>query len=295
MDKFLKFIKNRWFLFGISFLSLIYVYFLGKVTLLTFTSYPEVENMTTLMIMYVFVNFLFAVLMFFTRKQVPTIITALIIPLESFLLMIVGFGQWHIILPPVAVSAVIFLACGVGESYKTVVGTLFLMMFVVGGLVYSVFLNFGISVNYVLVDQIYEEDQEFDFSQRSRDYLTTSDGRYRLVYYTDTGDNGTVTTYYVEEAFKDEELPFVTYRRVFGCRRVLAVAYENADPAPRWLSDDTLYIDGKTVNMEELFAPPKKGGETEETEETTTKPAPPRITVTEATVPEMTAAEDNAA
>lgn len=289
MDKFLKFIKNRWFLLGISFLSLIYVYFLGKVALLTFTSYPEIENITTLMIMYVFINFLFAVLMFFTRRQVPTIITAAIIPFETFLLMIVGFGQWHVIIPPVAVSAFIFLACGVGESFKTVVGTLYLMMFIVGGLVYSVFLNFGISVSYVLVDQIYGEDQELDYSQRSHDYLTTSDGKYRLVHYDDLSDNGTVTSYYAEEAFKDEEYPFITYRRVFGCRKVLAIAYENANPAPRWVSDSILYIDGKTVDMEELFAPP--ADDEEEPEETTTKAPPTRITITEASAPDMTTEE----
>lgn len=287
MDKFLKFIKNRWFLLGISFLSFIYVYFLGKVALLTFTSYPEVENITTLMIMYVFINFLFAVLMFFTRKQVPTIITAAIIPLEAFLLMIVGFGQWHVIIPPVAVSAFAFLACGVGESFKTVFGTLYLIMFIVGGLVYSVFLNFGISVNYVLVDQLIKEDQEFDYSQRSHDYLTTSDGKYRLVHYDKSSDSGTVTSYYAEEAFKDEEYPFVTYRRVFGCRKVLAIAYENADPNPRWVSDSILYIDGKTVDMEELFAPPSDEEE-EETEETTTKAPPARITVTDASSPDIT-------
>lgn len=281
MDKFLKFLKNKWFLLGISFLSLIYVFFLGKIAQLVFTSYLETENATTLTIMYVFVNFLFAVLMFFTRKQIPTIITAVLIPLEAFVIMIVGFGQWHIIIPPVVVSAVIFLACGVGESFKTVAGTLFLMMFVVGGLVYSVFLNFGISLRYVLADQIYEEDQELDYSARSLDYLISADGRYRLVNYTKERDGLLITEYYVEEAYKDEEYPFVTFRRSFGCRKVLATAYENAAPNPRWVSDDILYIDGKTVEMEELFAPPE-ADEEEETEETTTKAPPARITITEA-------------
>lgn len=280
MDKFLKFIKNKWFLLGISFLSLIYVFFLGKIAQLVFTSYLETENATTLTIMYVFVNFLFAVLMFFTRKQIPTIITAVLIPLEAFVIMIVGFGQWHIIIPPVVVSAVIFLACGVGESFKTVAGTLFLMMFVVGGLVYSVFLNFGISLRYVLVDQIYEEDQELDYSARSLDYLISADGRYRLVNYTKERDGLIITEYYVEESYKDEEYPFVTFRRSFGCRKVLATAYKNAAPNPRWVSDDILYIDGKTVEMEELFAHPE-AAEEEETE-TTTKAPPARITITEA-------------
>lgn len=293
MDKFLKFIKNKWFLLGISFLSLLYVLFLGKMVLLIFTSYLEAENMTTLMIMYVFINFLFAVLMFFTRKQVPTILTAAVVPLEAFALMIVGFGQWHIIIPPVVVSAFIFLACGVAESFKTVAGTLLLMMFVVGGLVYSVFLNFGISLRYVLVDQIYREDQELDYSCRDTEYLISDDGRYRLVTYTMEKDERSVVEYYVEEAYKDEEYPFGTFRRSFGCRKVLAVAYENADPAPRWISDDELYIDGKTVVMEELFAPPAADDEATEAETTTAKAPPARITVTQAGEPE--AAEETTA
>lgn len=285
MDKFLRFIKNKWFLLGISFLSLLYTVFLAKMVQLTFTSCLEAENMTTLMIMYVFVNFLFAVLMFFTRKQIPTIITAIVIPLESFLLMIVGFGQWHIIIPPVVVSAFIFLACGVGEAFKTVAGTLFLMMFVVGGLVYSVFVNFDISLRYVLVDQIYGEDQELEHAVRNTDYLTSGDGRYRLVTYTKDRDGKPVTEYYVEEAFRDEEYPFGIFRRSFGCRKVLAIAYENANPSPKWISNEELYIDGKTVDMEELFTLPKASSEEEETTSTTKAP-PARITVTKQGEPE---------
>ena len=278
MDKLLKFLKIKWFLLGISFLSFLYVFFLGKIAQLIFTCYLETENMATLTIMYVFINFLFAVLMFFTRKQIPTIITAVLIPIEAFVIMIVGFGEWNIIIPPIVVSAVIFLSCGIGESFKTVMGTIFLMMFVVGGLIYSVFLNFGISLRYVMVDQLYGEDQELDYSLRNPDYLTTSDGRYRLVTYSKERNNLTVTEYYVEEAYRDEEYPFALFRRTFGSRKVLATAYENASPNPHWVSDTLLYIDGKTVDVEELFAPPPPVPE--ETAETTTKEPPARITVT---------------
>ena len=160
MDKFLRFIKNKWFLLGISFLSLLYTVFLAKMVQLTFTS--------------------------------------------------------CLIITPVVVSAFIFLACGVGEAFKTVAGTLFLMMFVVGGLVYSVFVNFDISLRYVLVDQIYGEDQELEHAVRNTDYLTSGDGRYRLVTYTKDRDGKPVTEYYVEEAFRDEEYPFGIFRRSFG-------------------------------------------------------------------------------
>lgn len=275
MDKVLKFLKNRWFLLGISFLSFIYVYFLGKIAILVFTCYLEISNFASMMVLYVFINFIFGVLMFFTRKQIPTILSALIVPLETLFIMIAGFGEWYLIIPPVVVSAFVFLSCGAAESFKTVAGTLLLLMFIVGGLVYSVFLNFDISLNYVVTDRVFDysgmpydySQRDFDYSKRKPDYLENSTGEYRVVTYVTEGDEYDVVSYYVEEAFKDEELPFVTFRRVFGCKRVLTTAYANANVTPKWISEDTLTLDGVTFKMEELFAPLI---DEEEEEETTT-------------------------
>ena len=252
MEKVLKVLKNRWFLLGISFLSFIYVLFVGYIVRLTFTCYLEVKNFTSLMALYLLINFLFAVLMFFTRKQIPTIICGIIVPLEVFALLITAFGQWYIIIPPMVVGMFIFLLCGVGESCKTVLGTLFLLMYVVGGLVYSVFLNFGITLFYVVTD-LEGNGAEIDMSQRSSDYLTSTDGTYRLVKYVEDDDDRSVTSYYVELAFEDEEFPFVYCYRVYGCRHVLSTLYDR-DISPRWISDSVLYIDGGKRDMEELFA-----------------------------------------
>ncbi|MDE6579248.1 MAG: hypothetical protein K2K41_01790 [Ruminiclostridium sp.] len=282
MEKVLKFLKNKWFLLGISFLSFIYVYFLGKIVLRAFDSYLETENFSAMMVMYVFVNFIFGVLMFFTRKQIPTVISALIIPLEALLLMIVSFGQWYIIIPPVVVGAVVFLSCGVGESCKTVMGTLLLIMFVAGGLAYSVMSSyFGISLRFVATDLLTDESQDIDFSTRSMDYLVTEDGKYRLVYYVEHKEEHTVTSYYVEEAFKDSEYPYAVFRRTFGCRNVLVTAYER-NVNPKWISNDKLSIDGKILTMEEVFAP-KKDDEAEETTAAEETKKPSRTTAPEVT------------
>ena len=283
MEKFLKFLKNRWFLLGISFLSIIYVLFVANLVRVTFTCYLEIQNFAPLMALYLLINFLFAVLMFFTRKQVPTIICAIIIPIETFVLLITAFGQWFIIIPPMAVGMFIFLLCGVGESCKTVLGTLFLLMFVVGGLVYSVFLNFGISLFYVVTD-MQDNGIEVDMSQRSSDYLISQDGTYRLVKYVDNGDNGrSVTGYYVELASEDEEYPFVYCYRVYGCRHVLSTLYDR-DISPRWVSDKVLFIDGRERDMDELFAEKEKDDDTEDTEDTQNTRKPERTKNTEETV-----------
>lgn len=264
MEKVLKFLKNRWFLLGISFLSFIYVIFVGNLIRVTFTSYLEVNNFAALLTLYLFINFLFGVLMFFTRKQIPTIICAILVPLEAFALLITAFGQWYIIIPPMVVGMFAFLICGVGESCKTVLGTIFLLMFVVGGLVYSVFLNFGISLFYVVSGQL-ETGVEIDLSLRSTDYLMSPDGTYRLVKYVEEEDERSVTSYYVELALKDEEYPFVYCYRVYGCRKVLSTMY-NDGVDPRWISDNVLYIDGRQRNVEELFA--KRDKDEDDTEDT---------------------------
>ena len=274
MEKVLKVLKNRWFLLGISFLSFIYVLFVGNLVRVTFTCYLEVSNFASLMALYLLINFLFGVLMFFTRKQIPTIICAIIVPLEAFALLITAFGQWYIIIPPLVVGMFAFLMCGVGESCKTVLGTLFLLMYVVGGLVYSVFLNFGITLFYVVTD-LEGNGAEIDMSERSSDYLVSQDGTYRLVKYVESDDDRSVTSYYVELAFEDEELPFVYGYRVYGCRHVLSTLYDR-DISPRWISDSVLFIDGRQRDMEELFSekePEKddkddKDGEDKDAEET---------------------------
>ena len=252
MEKVLKVLKNRWFLLGISFLSVIYVLFVGYLVKLTFTCYLEINNFASLMALYLMINFLFGVLMFFTRKQIPTIICAMLLPLEAFALLITAFGQWHIIIPPLVVGMFIFLMCGVGETCKTVLGTLFLLMFVVGGLVYNVFLNFGISLFYVVTD-LEENEMEMDMSLRSSEYLMSTDGTYRLVKYVESGDERAVTSYYVEQALEDEEYPFLYCYRVYGCRKVLSTMYSSG-VNPRWISDTVLYIDGRQRDMEQLFS-----------------------------------------
>lgn len=294
MDKILKVIKNRWFLLGVSFLSFIYVILLFNIAVNTFTCYLEVTNFSAMMVLYVFVNFIFGVIMFFTRKQIPTIITALIIPLLTFVLMIVGFGQWYLIIPPLAVSAVIFLSCGVGEACKTVMGTLLLIMFVVGALAYNIMCEYlNINVYYAATELFTNQDQDIDFSTRSTDYMVTSDGRYRLVRYEEPkGDDKVTVSYYVEEAFKDKEYPFAVCRRVFGCKRVLVTVYRR-DVSPKWLNDKTLSIDGKTIDVEEYLARTKESEQEEEGTGTAETTLPPKETASDTTsVPEETSVSD---
>ncbi len=247
MDKVLKFLRNRWFLLGVSLLSFLYVIFIGYMIRITFCCYIRISNFNSFFALYLFVNFIFGVIMFFTRKQIPTTLCSIIVPIEAAVLLITAFGRWYIVIPPIVVGMLIFILSGAGESFKVVMGTIFMLIMVVGTLVYSLFLNFGISLFYVVTGQ------EVDFSIRSSDYLMSENGTYRLVKYVDENDDRATTIYYVEEASLDEEYPFIYCYRALGCRHVLSTIYAEEQP-PKWVSDDILFIDGKNHSMEELFS-----------------------------------------
>ncbi len=74
--------------------------------------------------------------MLYTRKQFLTKLCSLImLPAMVFPVMIY-FGQWAILIPPLIVSLIIFFLSGYGETAKTVWGTIFLLIYLLGSLVY---------------------------------------------------------------------------------------------------------------------------------------------------------------
>ena len=275
MDKVLEIIKDKRVRFGVSFLSILYVYFVGFMTWLVFAYYIKPTNNVSIFCLYLFVNFMFAAEMVYTRKSIITKICAIIIPFEIFAMLIAGFGQWYIIIPPLVACMIGFFACNLAENCKMVLGTLFLLMYVVGSLAYVTLQNFNISLTYIITGD------DLDMSLRQSGYLESPDGTYRLVTYVKTNHDRTTTSYYVEEAEKDMHFWFVDCYYTHGCQKVLTTVYQN-DLNPSWVSDTELLIDGKIRDIPQMFV------EEEETEEETTTSA-------ETTLAEETAsdAEEN--
>ena len=259
MDKVLEIIKDKRVRFGVSFLSILYVYFVGFMTWLVFAYYIKPTNNASLFSLYLFVNFLLAAEMVYTRKSIITKICAVIIPFEVFAMLIAGFGQWYVIIPPLVACMVGFFACNLPENGKMVLGTLFLLMYVVGSLAYITLQNFNISLTYVITGD------ELDMSLRQSEYLESPDGTYRLVTYVKTNRDRTTTSYYVEEAGRDMHFWFVDCYYTHNCQKVLTTVYQS-DLKPSWVSDTELLIDGKIRDVPELFIQEEESEE----EETTT-------------------------
>jgi len=235
MNKVLTFLTNKWFKFGVSFLSLGYPVFLGFIAWLMMGYYVQPTHSGALFTLFLFINVIFGGIMFFTRKQVVTRMCAMVTPLISFAILIFGFDNWFIIVPPVVVCVLIFFLCGVSETTKTILGTIYLLMYVVGVLVYlTLRMLLG---NITLYD--------VKLSERSTTYNYSPDGLYRLVTYVEPEKDAQRTvSFYLEQTEGDISLPFAECKKVLGCIHINTSAYDR--PAKiEWKDEHTLYIDGR--------------------------------------------------
>ncbi len=247
MDKILEILKNKWVKFGVSFLSLAFPVFILFVDWLSFAYYLEPINGVPLFLLYVLCNVIFGGIMFYTRKQIVTKIVVCITPLLAFLLLIIAFGQWYLIVPPVVICLLTFLACNTNETFKTILGTVYLLMFVVGTLVYLTMLHFNLTVQSLL------EITECDLSKRYGEYDYSTDGSYRLVRYIDNdNEERQSASFYVERTEEDIELPYLKCYKHLGSQKVLVSMYQD-EVTYEWISDTKLLIDGRVKDIEKIF------------------------------------------
>lgn len=293
MNKVIDFFKNKWCKRFFSLFSLAFPAFLAGVDWLAFAYSIEPINPIALFLLYVLVNFIFGGLMFYTRKQIVTRFALCISPLLIFLMMIIDFGNWYLVIPPLAICGVVFLASGAGETLKTVLGTIYLLMFVVGALVYLTLLHFNLTPQTFLPQNL----NYCDLENRTYNYDYSPKGTYRLVTYIDDDNPERVSaTFYVEETENDVELPFMNAYRHFGSLKVLVTVHQDSLKY-EWKSDEELYIDGRLKNIPDLFEQARTpegeeeeekpsgvkkpivfDGETAETEETATGEEEPEVT-----------------
>lgn len=239
MDQLVALFKNVWLKRGVAVLCWGYTGFLIWVAWLNYAYFLEFENPTPLFVLYVFVNIAALGLMIYTRRQVITQINVMLLPVIVFATFLLAFGNWYMILPPLCVVIAIFFISRANETIKTVLGTMYLLMYVVGGAAYiTITLLMGrmslTGVDLTLRDTSYE--------------VMSPDGNYRIVRYVDkpTGERRTAS-YYVEDVTGDAEIPFGSAKRVLGCGWVVTTKYTSRTDSP--VSWTVQTIDGEKIQM----------------------------------------------
>ncbi len=238
MDTLASIFGNVWLKRGMAVLCWGYTGLLVWLAWLNFAYFLEYDNPTSLFVIYVFINVAALGLMIYTRHQVITQINVMIMPLILLVSFILAFGSWYMLLPPICVIVAMFFICRANETLKTVLGTMYLLMFVVGGAAYVAItllmgrLTIFTGVDLTLRDANYEK--------------LSSDEAYRIVRYVDkpNGERRTAS-YYVEDVSGDVDIPFGKAKKVLGCGWVLTTKYSGSEDDPvSWVKTT---IDGERV------------------------------------------------
>ncbi len=251
MDKVVAFFKNVWVKRSVALLCWAYTALIAWVAWLSFAFFFEYENPTSLFVLYLFVNVAALGLMLYTRKQTITKINSMILPLFVFLIVIFAYGNWYFIAPPLAVVVVMFFANNANETFKTVIGTMYLLMYVIGVAAY-------IAID-MLMGPITFTGVELQLRDPDYEVLSPSED-YRIVRYVDepSGDRR-IAAYYIEYTREDEEIPFAYCKKVFGCEHSLSSQYTGkADNPVKWVEvdgEEMLSVEGSIRENPYLVVP----------------------------------------
>ena len=148
-------------------------------------------------------SLIFMVLMIYTREMFVTrLISVTLLPVVFFLLLFnIANQNWILIIPPFIVALVIFFAAGTGETVKVIMGTIYLLLYVLGIVVYVVcnMLLVGSTVETPLdmtltpeatsVYSLYKNDLVHLSEVVDEKNTISPDGRYRF-YLTDVKNSG---------------------------------------------------------------------------------------------------------
>ncbi|MCL2637320.1 MAG: hypothetical protein FWD48_03020 [Oscillospiraceae bacterium] len=284
LNKTLSFFKNKWTKIGFSALSLGYGFFMLWLAWLTFTFHLVPTNTVSLFSLYLLINVLFGTVMIYTRKQVATQITACLLHPCILVMLIFAFGDLYLLIPVFAVATIVFFAAGTPESLKTILGTVYLILFVLTILGYLTLQIFAITSNIFPVN----------LDLRSETYIYSSDDSYRLVMYIDKEDKEHRTvTFHAEFTEGDTHLPFLVGEKYANSTRIyqqrlprdfeIDVVSENmlvikefeidSDTGRRilvgekeveWLTADKISISGTVFTAPDFISPVHEGREEEE-------------------------------
>lgn len=226
LDNLLKFFKNVWFRRAVAVICWIYTGIVIWVAYLSFGYYIKFDNPGPLFVLYLFVNVATMGLMILSRKQVITQLNAYVLPLAVFALVILGYGNWYMVIPPMAVMVVLFFANGSNETLKTVIGTMYLLLYVIGIVGYIAVQMFMGKITFT----------DVDLTTRDTTYEKISpSGEYRIVRYLETVGNRKLQHYYIEKTEDDIKIPMGICKRVYGSHHLNTASYTDT-PADldRW-------------------------------------------------------------
>ncbi len=141
MDKVMKVLKNKWFILFVSILNGVYtaglLYFAYMAVFYTI----EFENTLKFAVIYSIISVIVGLLMYYTRRSALTAVFN-ILNLVAFLpSLLLNWGNWPLLIPAAIVTLFGFFSCKMNDAVKTVFGTIFLLVYIIGCIIFFLVMN----------------------------------------------------------------------------------------------------------------------------------------------------------
>ena len=167
------------------------------------------------------------VVMIYSRKQLATKLASFVMIPALLPIIIMCLGSWEMIIPLAICAVTIFFASGANEGTKTLLGTLYLLVYILAALAYFIFTSYLAS----------------PAVKKTVDEGVSPSEKYRYEVITTTDSSGGCTTVMLEPNYMDINRSSVTYK-VRGYNRKLCVKRPLTEVKIEWKEDD-LYINGE--------------------------------------------------
>lgn len=245
-----KILTNKWFILVISCLCAAYTLVLCYFAYAVFFYRITYTDKTEFAIVYTVISILAGLLFFYTRRSFITCIISLANMLVFFPTLLLDWGNWPLIVPAALVTLFGFFCCKMNDTMKTIFGTIFLLLYVLGGIAFFLVMNvFRVTT----VDTLLSAPGGIvSPSENFRCYVLDVQNK----------SSGKVAVY-VEPNKLDKDLDFIVLRTTIK-KLVKQAIKENRDDALRYnvhWEGDKLYINGEEYFDENDFLEETPTGE----------------------------------
>lgn len=136
-----KIVTNKWFIMAVSLLCAAYTICLCYFAYAVFFYDIEYTDKTKFAIIYSAISLLAALLFLYTRRSFITCIISLANLLVFFPTLMLDWGNWPLLIPAAMVTLFGFFCCKMNDTLKTVFGTIFLLLYILGGIAFFLVMN----------------------------------------------------------------------------------------------------------------------------------------------------------
>lgn len=147
-------VTNKWFRTAVSILGVAYSVVLAYFDYIVFFYDIEYVSRKEFAIVGSAFSLVMCLLFLYTRRSVFTCIFAMLNMVLYFPLLLLDWGNWPLLLPGMVVTLFGFFCCHMNETAKTIFGTIFLLMYILGGIAFFLVMNvFRVTTVDTLIEQ----------------------------------------------------------------------------------------------------------------------------------------------